>query len=78
MITKPLMINTMANIQISPDKNTVTSDNKVHKFNRRGNCNTCSLFKECCERKETVANKFPFACVSENRTDGKYGNFQSE
>ncbi len=68
----------MANIQISQDKNTVTSDNKVHKFNNRGNCHTCSLFKECYELQVPVANDFPFACVSENRTDGKYGNFQSE
>ena len=70
----------MANITISPDKNTVTSDNKVHKFNKgsKNSCNDCSLFKECCELQETVANEFPFACVSENRTDKKYGNFQSE
>ena len=69
----------MENIQISTDKNTVTSNSKVHRFRNgsNNNCNTCSLFKECCDLQETVANEFPFACVSENRTDNKYGNFQS-
>ena len=70
----------MANIQISPDKNTVISDNEVHKFNKgsHNTCSTCSLFEECCELQETVVNEFPFACVADNRTDKEYGNFQSE
>ena len=70
----------MTNIQISPDKNTVISDNEVHKFNKgsHNTCSTCSLFEECCELQETVVNEFPFACVADNRTDKEYGNFQSE
>jgi len=70
----------MANIQISPDKNTVTSDGIDHLFHPglEDSCEACTLFQKCCELQETVANEFPFPCVAENRTDGKYGNFQSE
>lgn len=70
----------MANIQISTDKNTVTCDGTDHNFHSGdgSTCGTCTLFKQCCALQESVANEFPFPCVSDNRPDKQYGNFRLE
>jgi len=70
----------MQNITISPDKNTITVVDTTHKFHpgEKHTCKTCSLFRECCQLQETVANEFPFPCILENRPDNKFGNFQME
>ncbi len=73
-------MNTISEIKVSKDQNTVTVMGIEHMFEEgkpeTKPCQECSLIDRCIQLQETVWHEFPFPCAEESRDDGKFGNFK--